>query len=175
METKNRVIVIGIDGGDLKIVQPLIKEGRLPNIKKIIEQGSSSVLESSILPSSEQAWTSFSTGCNNGKHNIYSYIQRRNKDYTLELVDGSFFKGKRFWDVLGEHNKKAVVINVTGSYPPRKINGVLVAGRLTPNKKVDYTYPSSVKNEIEKIAPNYIIRVPRPKFSKERRRFYGQG
>lgn len=168
MKIKPKIIVIGIDGGDLKIINPLIKEGKLPNIQKVFGEGSSNLLESSILPSSEQAWSSFSTGCNNGKHGIYSYIQRVNKDYnSFKLVDGSFFKGKRFWDVLGEHNKKSIIINVTATYPPKELNGVLITCRLTPNKNVEYTYPPNIKEEIEKIAPDYITKIPDPKCSKK--------
>ena len=164
---KKKVIVIGIDGGDFKVINPLIKRGILPNIKKIMDNSSSGMLQSSVLPSSEQAWSSFSSGCNNGKHGIYSYMQRPNKGYNFKLVDGSFFKGKRFWDILSNHGKKSIIINVTATYPPQPINGVLVTGRLTPNNNVEYTYPSNIKREISKIAPNYITRIPRPKHSKD--------
>ncbi len=163
---KNRIIIIGIDGCDWKLLNELMKEDKIPNIKKIIDRGSSGILKSSILPSSEQAWSSFSSGCNNGKHGIFSYIQRKDNGYSFDLVDGSFFKGKRFWDILGAYGKKSIIINVTATYPPRKINGILVSCRLTPPNVSQYTYPRYIKREIENIASGYIKRIPRLKFSK---------
>ena len=54
------VLVVGIDGGSFNIIEPLIEKGLLPNFKRLISGGVKSYLESTIHPSSEQAWPSFS-------------------------------------------------------------------------------------------------------------------
>lgn len=63
-----KVIVIGIDGSTFDIIFPLISMGKLPNLKRIINNGTYSILNSIIPPISPCAWSSFITGKNPGKH-----------------------------------------------------------------------------------------------------------
>ena len=66
-----RVFVIGLDGATFDLLDPWIEDGRLPNLKKLMEKSAYGRLESTIPPISPPAWTSFMTGVNPGKHGIY--------------------------------------------------------------------------------------------------------
>jgi len=59
-----RVVVIGIDGFEPKIVDRLMAEGRLPNFKRLSEKGGYMRLNTSYPPNSPVAWTSMATGRN---------------------------------------------------------------------------------------------------------------
>ena len=50
MKEKNRCIVIGLDGATFELINPLIKAGRLPTIKKMVEKGAHGVLKSTVPP-----------------------------------------------------------------------------------------------------------------------------
>ncbi|MFQ6119651.1 MAG: alkaline phosphatase family protein, partial [Methanosarcinales archaeon] len=72
---RDKTLVIGLDGATFDIIDPLIEEGRLKNIKHLIERGVRGNLKSTIPPLSPVAWTSFSTGKNAGKHGIFSFTE----------------------------------------------------------------------------------------------------
>lgn len=54
-----KVLVLGIDGADFNIIEPLFEQGRLPNLKRIVEGGSSGPLESTLPPSTSPGWQAF--------------------------------------------------------------------------------------------------------------------
>ena len=56
-----RVIVLGFDGMDYGFTKELLAEGRLPNLAKLVEQGSFVSLETSVPPESPVAWSNFTS------------------------------------------------------------------------------------------------------------------
>lgn len=67
---------------------------------------------------------------------------------------------KAIWDHLSEEGKQCVVISVPPSYPPKPLNGCSISCFLTPNAQTNYTYPPSLKSEIEECFGEYK-RAPR--------------
>tara|TARA_Y100000034_G_C6909557_1_gene423531 strand:- start:198 stop:1766 length:1569 start_codon:yes stop_codon:yes gene_type:complete len=165
-----KVIIIGFDGGTFSVIDKLIEENKLPHLKQLMEEGTRSTLTSTVQPSSEQAWASFSTGLNNGKHGIFGFLNFK-EDYSFKLVSGLDRKGDSLWKILGEYDKKSIVVNMPMSYPPEKINGIIVGGFLSPNKNSNYTYPEELKEEINEEFPDYIIDVhpPNVEFTEEKK------
>lgn len=71
-----RVLVLGCDGMDPRLVRKLIDENRMPNFAKLEQQGGFKPLETSIPPQSPVAWSNFITGANPGVHGVYDFIHR---------------------------------------------------------------------------------------------------
>ncbi|MBL8150048.1 MAG: alkaline phosphatase family protein, partial [Blastocatellia bacterium] len=67
----SKAVVIGLDGATFEVIDLLISQGRLPNLRMLMEQGTSGYLRSSITPNSFPGWTSASTGTSEGKHGIF--------------------------------------------------------------------------------------------------------
>ena len=153
----NRVLVIGIDGGSYNIIDPLLEKGLLPNIKKLIDNGVRNYLESTIHPSSEQAWPAFYTGTNNGKHGIFGYLKRNKEDYSFRIISRLDVKGESIFKILSNNGKKVIVIGMPLIYPLEEVNGYMVGGLFCPGKHVQWTYPADFKREVEKISPDYIL------------------
>ncbi|UCD87407.1 MAG: alkaline phosphatase family protein, partial [Desulfobacterales bacterium] len=82
--------IIGLDGATFRIIRPLVKEGKLPRLRKMMEEGAWGDLESTIHPLSPQAWASFMTGKNPGKHGIFEFVQHKPNSYDLHYVNGGF-------------------------------------------------------------------------------------
>jgi len=154
---KQRVIVIGLDGATFNLIMPWIEMGRLPNINKLIQEGVYGDLESTIQPMSPQAWSSFITGKNAGKHGIFDFTWRKPYSYEVQLTNASYRKGKSLWRILGEQGKKVGVINVPMTYPPEKVNGFLISGMDAPGVNSDFIYPSELYKEILEHFGKYII------------------
>ena len=74
MTKKPKLIVLGLDGGTWNVIKPLIKQGKLPTIAKLMENGTYGDLESSTPYYTFPAWKCYSTGKNPGKLGVYSFI-----------------------------------------------------------------------------------------------------
>lgn len=156
---KPRVVVLGLDGATWTLLDPLLAQNKLPTLGKLIQNGSRAVLRSCIQPSSEQAWSAFATGKQNGKFGIYGFYQRGNDSYALEYVNASHRRAATLWRILSDRRKKSVVVNVPLTYPVEPINGALVSGLMTPGISSQFTYPSELKNELLHALGEYIIDV----------------
>lgn len=142
-----RVLVIGLDGATFDIMGPLVKEGKLPTIAGLMKEGTSGNLKSTIPFVTAPAWTSFMTGKNPGKHGVFGFLERKRDSYERVLVDGSAIRAKTLWEILSESGKKSIVVNVPMTYPPRKINGLLISGMGAPASE-NFCYPTAVQREL---------------------------
>jgi len=154
---KKKVLVFGIDGGTFDLLLPWMEKGLLPNLKKIKEGGISGVLKSSIPPVTVPAWNSFMTGKNPGKHGVYFFLVKRPDSYEEIPVNFSNMEGRTLWEILSDQGYKVGVLNVPLTYPPQRVNGVLISGFLTPAGKRDFMYPPQLVDEIEEKFGKYYL------------------
>ena len=148
MGKKERVIIIGLDGGTLNLMKPWMNEGKLPNFAKIKKKGICGKLRSTTPCYSAPAWVSISTGVQPGKHGIYDFFPT--DSLKKKIINSRYRKTPAIWNVLTEEGKKAIIVNVPGTYPPEKINGVMITGLLTPSEESEYTYPKEIKKDLGK-------------------------
>src|SRR3989344_9181209 len=146
-----KVFVFGIDGCSFDLVKQW--ENDLPNIKNLIKNGVSGYLHTVIPMLTPPGWTSFSTGKNPGKHNIFDFFKVKN--YKKELINSYDRKAESVWDILSRNNKKTIVMNLPSTYPPQPLNGIMICGAETPSIKSDFTYPREYKEKIFKLNPDY--------------------
>jgi len=151
-----RVIVVGLDGLEPSLTEQFMADGLLPNLAKLREQGCYRLLGTTWPPLSPVAWSSFSTGTNPGKHNIFDFIMRTpNYQPTISSVRiraprrklklGSYLfplsrpeinalrKSKPFWTVLGEHGVFSAVLRVPITFPPDRFKGVQLSAMCVPD------------------------------------------
>jgi predicted AlkP superfamily phosphohydrolase/phosphomutase len=140
--------VIGIDGATFDVIKPLISEGRLPNLSKLMNEGVYGDLRSTIPHSSIPAWPSFLTGVNPGKHGVFDFLKRTPGEYIGSLTSSNDLRSPTIYEILSENDKTNVTINVTGTFPPKKVKGCLISGFLTPDG-ADYVYPPMLKDHLK--------------------------
>ena len=141
-----KVVVIGVDGATLDLMEPWMKEGKLPNFEKIKEKGVWGKLSSTIPPFSAPAWTSIITGCNPGKHGIYGF--ERTDILESRFVNSHYRKAPAIWKFLTDIGMKNIIVNVPVTFPPEKINGVMITGLLTPSPEPNFPYPQEIKKRL---------------------------
>jgi predicted AlkP superfamily phosphohydrolase/phosphomutase len=154
-----RAVILGFDGMDPELTERFIAEGKLPNLAKLRERGTFRKLQTTFPPISPVAWSTFMTGVNPGKHNIYDFLARDLSNYLPYLssaeikrpkrswkigkytipLGGPRIKGMRrgipFWHWLGEAGIFCSVIRVPVTFPPEKFPGVLLSGMCVPDLK----------------------------------------
>lgn len=154
----SKILVIGLDGATFDIIKPMVKEGRLPHIQKLMMEGSHGILRSTPEPNSPNAWSTFVTGKNAGKHGIFGFFEVIPGTYNVGFVNGSFRRGKSLWKILSENGKRVGVIHVPTTYPAEEVNGFMISGSDSPNEyDPDFTFPKGLISEVEKKAGKYII------------------
>ncbi len=159
MMNRHKLLVIGLDSVPSNL---LFKELRdeLPNIKKMLDNGFCSILESCHPPITIPAWMVMMTGKNPGTLGIYGFRHRKGYSYNDGwIANSTSIKEKRVWDYLAQNGKKVCLIGVPPSYPPYPVSGNLVSCFITPSDKNEYTYPPQLKREIEGLVGKYLFDV----------------
>ncbi|MFC1596977.1 alkaline phosphatase family protein [Planctomycetota bacterium] len=153
----SRVVVVGLDGMSPVVARRMIDAGQLPNFTELERSGSFHALESTLPAVSPVAWSTFQTGTNPDRHNIFDFLARDKATYlpvlsssrvepprrTLKLGKrripigkprlALLRKSKPFWKVLGEHGVFSIVLRVPITFPPEKFHGLLLAGMCVPD------------------------------------------
>jgi predicted AlkP superfamily phosphohydrolase/phosphomutase len=151
---RQKLVVLGFDGLDPRLVERWMDEGKLPNMRKLAKQGALRRLETTHSPESPTAWASFATGVNAGKHNIYDFLVRDTATYMpdLGMVHRepprfllNYFPiaapkltstrgGTSFWVTAGKAGVRSSVLTVPVTFPPEDVpNGELLAGLPLPD------------------------------------------
>jgi predicted AlkP superfamily phosphohydrolase/phosphomutase len=154
---QRKVFVIGFDGMDPTLSKKYMDEGKLPNLKQLADAGTFRKLETTQPSESPVAWSSFATGVNPGKHNIYDFLVRDFETYMPDLagvkrpqppkflfgmiptqrpVLQSTRGGTSFWKHAGADGIKSVVLTVPMTFPPEEVHhGQLLAGLPLPDMR----------------------------------------
>ena len=152
-----RVVVLGLDGLDPKIVQALMDEGRAPNFRKLAAMGSFRRLGTTMPALSPVAWSTFITGTDPGSHTIADFIMRDPVTYqpyfsiwetqpaarTISLGDyelafgGPGIVNKRvgvpFWTYLSDSGIPSTVIKIPTNFPVDDTATRAISGMGTPD------------------------------------------
>ncbi len=148
----SRIVVIGIDGMDWSIADPLLAEGRLPNIAGIIERGMRADLRSlEPLMKSPVIWTTIATGKGPAKHGIAGFLETSDG---ITPLSSSSWRARPIWDVLSEKGYTVGVVNWMVSWPALPANGYVVTDRILYRPEDGYesiervAYPDGLAEEL---------------------------
>lgn len=147
MEPISKVIVIGLDGFDPKIVEAMLAAARLPNLAKLREQSGYSRLRTTYPAQTPVAWSTFATGTNPGGHSIFDFVHRDPKTYFPILSLNRYEQKNAFlppkavnmrrgtpvWDLLSKAGITSTVLRCPCTYPPDEIDGRMLSGVGVPD------------------------------------------
>lgn len=143
--------MLGIDGATWTVIRPLLDRGELPNLARLIDQGVSSPLRSTLPPQSAPAWVSMMTGQNPGRHGILDFWTRDLRQYEdsdAQLNQSTRFAGQTIWDYAGAAGMRVGVVSVPVTYPAWPVNGFLLSGTLlAPGVDERSAYPLDLAQE----------------------------
>jgi len=143
-----------------------MESGQLPNLARLVREGSFGLLRSTTPPISPVAWATFTTGKNPGKHGVFDF---RKVGTRRDFVGTSSRRGRSLWQLLSAAGRDVGVMNLPFSYPPESVRGFFVSGYGTPGKKSPYTHPLELREEIDQACPGYKIHVHALKYDYWRR------
>ena len=155
-------IVLGLDGATWDVLDPLLEDGRLPELESLVEDGQADTLESTFPPITAPAWLSMATGQNPGKTGVFYFLNRDDPDsFEFGSLGSDSFRGQSFWDVLAARGHSVGVFNFPMLYPPYELgeDGFMVSGLGSPEDET-ITKPDGLKAELDSVTGGYGVKVP---------------
>jgi predicted AlkP superfamily phosphohydrolase/phosphomutase len=155
----DRVVIVGLDGLEPTLAEKFMAEGKLPHLSQLKKEGTYARLQTTTPAISPVAWSSFMTGSEPSKHNIFDFLSRDPKTYLPSLSSAYIGRPKRvvsagkyavplskpeirgmrksvpFWKTLGEAGIFSTVLRVPITFPPEKFSGHLLSGMCAPDLK----------------------------------------
>ncbi|MCC6488431.1 MAG: alkaline phosphatase family protein [Candidatus Hydrogenedentes bacterium] len=144
-----RVLVIGLDCAAPQFIFGADRFD-LPHMQALAANGCWGLLRSCDPPITVPAWATMMSSKDPGTLGCYGFRNRADYSYReMVTADASIIREPRVWDVLSRHGLKSVVLGVPQTSPPKPLNGWLVSGPETPQSGADYTYPKTLRRELE--------------------------
>lgn len=140
-------LVIGLDGGEWDVIDPMIEKGQLPNLAQLKRNGVSGPLKSITPPVSPPAWNSINTGTNPGKHGIFDF-STFDDEYNRRSINSSDRSATPFWEVMNDQGISTGLFKIPFVYPPDNVDEFIVSGFPTPNTVDDFAKPKSVADHV---------------------------
>jgi len=159
-QSSRTAAVIGLDGADFDIIGGLIRAGRMPNLRSLMQRGAWAKMRSVVPPVSSAAWTSMCSGVNPGMHGILGFAKTVEGTYRSDIIRASHVKFPQLWDVLGPLGKRSFVANLPNLYPPIDVSGVMLTGMLTPDANSAWCHPRELQRELAQEGLIFRARPP---------------
>jgi predicted AlkP superfamily phosphohydrolase/phosphomutase len=155
----DKVVIIGLDGLEPTLTEKFMSEGKLPHLSRLKKEGTYARLQTTTPAISPVAWSSFMTGSEPSKHNIFDFLSRDPRTYLPNLSSAYIGRPKRvlslgkyaiplskpeirgmrksvpFWKILGNAGIFSTVLRVPITFPPEKFSGHLLSGMCAPDLK----------------------------------------
>ncbi|HEU5180171.1 MAG TPA: alkaline phosphatase family protein [Candidatus Polarisedimenticolia bacterium] len=152
------LLLIGLDAADWESIDPLLAEGKLPNLAALIGKGVRGPLRSYNPMVSPLLWTTIATGKGPDLHGVADFSVVQAKTGARVPISSTSRKVRALWDILSELDRRVAVVGWWASFPADPIHGVMVTDRvaalsLLPNREAladrpGYTQPPDFLKEI---------------------------
>lgn len=154
-----RVVLIGLDGLDWAVVDPLAARGEMPNLERLRRAGSSGPLRSMQPMLSPILWTTMATGKTADEHGIGWFGAQNPNTHAFQPIQSTARKVEALWNIASDEGRTVGVVNWYASYPAEVVHGFVVTNyfgshafgmtgegvRVSAGK----TYPEELFDEVE--------------------------
>jgi predicted AlkP superfamily phosphohydrolase/phosphomutase len=152
-----RMVILGVDGMDPKLLAQYMQEGAVPNLSRLASTGGFMPLQTSLPPQSPVAWSTFITGMDAGSHGIFDFLHLDRESLTPYMsttrIQGTSLTlpmgrwriplkaprtellrhGTAFWELLERNGVHTRLFQIPANYPPVETSGEAISGMGTPD------------------------------------------
>ncbi|XAM01501.1 alkaline phosphatase family protein [Phycisphaeraceae bacterium D3-23] len=121
-----KLVFLGWDAADWQLMRPLIEQGRMPNLKRVMDAGAWGNLSTLDPILSPMLWNSIATGKRPQKHNILGFIEPKPDGSGVRPVSSTSRTARAFWNIFHHAGLRGHVLNWFASHPAEPINGAVV-------------------------------------------------
>src|SRR5512141_1214360 len=127
-----RVIVVGWDGADWALLDPLLEAGRLPHLKSLLEKGAQGRLDTYRPRASPLLWTTMATGLTPPEHGVVDFQEFDVATGASLPVSGRSRTGPAIWNVASAKGLTSGVVGWWATWPAEAVKGFFVSDRASP-------------------------------------------
>ncbi len=164
---KPKVVVIGVNGMEWDVLRPLLVQGRLPNLAKVIKNGTYGKLRTVSAPNCPRVYSTIFTSTKPEEHGVTGFIVGG------ITANTNMLKEEPIWSYLSKNGVTVGMANVPATFPVMPVNGYMISGMLTRGKDCedgvlcapklsevqggDAVYPATLKAELLKNVGDFHI------------------
>lgn len=142
---RKKVLLIGWDAADWKVIHPLMDAGKMPFLQSLVNRGVMGNLSTQHPVLSPMLWTSIATGKRPYSHGVLGFTEPTPDNQSVRPVSNLSRNTKAIWNILNQNGLRSNVISWWPSHPVEKINGVMVSNQYqTAIGPVDQPWPMAM-------------------------------
>ena len=122
-----RVLLVGWDAADWRVIQPLIDGGHMPNLARLVERGVMGNLATLQPMLSPMLWTSIATGKRPTKHGVHGFSEIDPGSGAVRPVSARSRITKAIWNILHQQGKTCHAVGWWPSHPAEPLRGGMVS------------------------------------------------
>ena len=130
MQPGHPVIFLGLDAADWSLLDVYAQRGVMPNLAKLIAEGTSGRVKTISPPLSPLVWTTMMTGTSPLEHGILDFVQFDPVSGSKEPITSSERRTPAVWNMASEAGKRAAVFGLWATFPAEPIDGLVISDRL---------------------------------------------
>lgn len=143
-QTHRPVIFVGFDAADWSLLDDYIRRGVMPNLARMVSEGTGGRLKTISPPLSPIVWTTMMTGTDPLQHRILDFAQADPQTGVKEPITSSERRVPAIWNMASEEGKTSSVFGLWATYPAESIDGLIVSDRLFTFLYNESTPPAGV-------------------------------
>jgi len=141
-----RVVIVGVDGADWRVIQPLVDRGQMPTFARLQSEGVTAVLRSMEPSASPSLWTTIATGVDPERHGIKGFVvgaadseegggearggAHAPRRQPVRPVTSTMRRAPAFWNILPHFGLKTGVVGWLVTWPAEATDGFIVSSYL---------------------------------------------
>jgi len=122
------IVVLGVDALDVDLLAHWAREGRLPFLRALLDQGSFARLDSTKDLFGDAPWPSLNAGVSPGHHAFFNHLQLQRGTLDIERIDAHHARALPFWHYLRESGLRVATLDVPKTFPIEELEGVQMSG-----------------------------------------------
>jgi len=126
-QAKTRLLLVGWDAADWKVIDPLLARGEMPHLAGLLEQGVRGNLNTIQPPLSPMVWTSIATGKRPPKHGVLGFTEPTPDGLAVRPIGNLGRRTKALWNIVNQNGKRSIVVGWWPSHPAEPIRGAMVS------------------------------------------------
>lgn len=142
-----RVILIGWDAADWKVISPLLDAGKMPALASLIERGCMGNISTLNPPLSPMLWTSILTGKWAFRHGIRGFLEPTDVVPGVRPVSSTSRTCKALWNICHQAGLNTHAIGFWASHPAEPIRGICVSDEFLSGTPINSDDPWSLTPE----------------------------
>lgn len=127
---QSSIVVIGLDGADWNLIEPLVASGRMPHVASLVERGARARLLTLNPTLSPVIWTTIATGVKPERHGIVDFTAVNRQTGEAVPVTSNLRRVPALWNLLSDQRQTVGFVGWWASYPAERVDGYVVSDRI---------------------------------------------